>query len=207
MLTTIVYEKNSQNFTLTFDIDERRGTIDPPQSVYDYFKAKNIADHTRAVNRAVDAHDKLVAQGDKEAEYVEPLFVKSEPDKILETDQEVIDRMAASVPNDNWFFDDAENIPNEHPMDWDGCDYDTGVVTVDPDKQQIRLDDRKAVQVRQRRDGLLLETDFTQIPDNPFFDEPTTITYRQELRDVPEQSGFPNDVVWPSIPDTINIPE
>jgi len=26
------------------------------------------------------------------------------------------------------------------------------------------------------------------------------VTYRQALRDIPEQAGFPNDVVWPTAP-------
>lgn len=57
------------------------------------------------------------------------------------------------------------------------------------------------VDVRAIRDSLLRETDWTQLPDIPQVIKDKWATYRQELRDVPEQQGFPADVVWPIKPE------
>lgn len=59
-------------------------------------------------------------------------------------------------------------------------------------------DDRKAEEVRQERNQLLSKTDWMANSDVTMSDE--WRTYRQALRDVPEQPGFPNDVTWPTKP-------
>ena len=58
--------------------------------------------------------------------------------------------------------------------------------------------DRKAEEVRQERDSLLSETDWMAGSDVTMSD--AWRTYRQALRDVPSQEGFPNTVVWPDKP-------
>lgn len=55
-------------------------------------------------------------------------------------------------------------------------------------------------EVRFKRDSLLKETDWTQLPDVPEETKLLWAEYRQALRDVPEQSGFPYDVIWPEKP-------
>ena len=57
----------------------------------------------------------------------------------------------------------------------------------------------KADEVRAERDALLAETDWTQVADAPV-DAQEWADYRQALRDIPQQSGFPGDIVWPSKP-------
>ena len=54
--------------------------------------------------------------------------------------------------------------------------------------------------VRAERDRLLTETDWTQAADIPQGTKDKWAPYRQSLRDVPEQSGFPFEVVWPIKP-------
>lgn len=61
-------------------------------------------------------------------------------------------------------------------------------------------DEELAVQVRAERDKLLTESDWTQVADAPV-DQAAWATYRQALRDVPEQEGFPENVVWPTTPE------
>jgi len=56
-----------------------------------------------------------------------------------------------------------------------------------------------AKRVRAKRDRLLDQSDWTQVPDAPV-DQTAWATYRQELRDIPEQEGFPRDVTWPTEP-------
>lgn len=60
-------------------------------------------------------------------------------------------------------------------------------------------DEDKAQQVRNRRDSLLSQSDWTQVADAPV-DQAAWATYRQALRDIPSQAGFPNEVVWPVEP-------
>ena len=52
------------------------------------------------------------------------------------------------------------------------------------------------------RSILLYQSDWTQIPNNPLTPEQQQAwaVYRQELRDVTSQSGYPFDVVWPTPP-------
>lgn len=61
-----------------------------------------------------------------------------------------------------------------------------------------------AAQVRAKRDALLAETDFLMMPDYPLGEEDSVAlkAYRQELRDVPTQDGFPTEVTWPDFPAT-----
>lgn len=56
--------------------------------------------------------------------------------------------------------------------------------------------------IRTKRDKLLQECDYTQTLDYPATDVERSAwaAYRQALRDIPEQEGFPNDVVWPTAP-------
>lgn len=55
-----------------------------------------------------------------------------------------------------------------------------------------------AADVRNRRDNLLAATDWRAGSDLTLSDE--WKTYRQALRDVPAQSGFPNSITWPTEP-------
>lgn len=62
-----------------------------------------------------------------------------------------------------------------------------------------------ADEIRARRDKLLADTDWTQTLDAPI-DAATREamrTYRQALRDVPQQEGFPADIQWPELPETV----
>lgn len=55
-------------------------------------------------------------------------------------------------------------------------------------------------QVRADRNLLLLVSDYTQLSDVPISNRSEWVTYRQALRDVTEQAGFPADVIWPTKP-------
>lgn len=57
---------------------------------------------------------------------------------------------------------------------------------------------RKAVEVRSERDSRLVKTDFHALSDTDMSEAMTT--YRQALRDIPTQDGFPHEVTWPVSP-------
>ena len=56
-----------------------------------------------------------------------------------------------------------------------------------------------ALIVRAERDAKLSATDWTQVADVPV-DQAAWATYRQLLRVIPEQEGFPNNITWPTSP-------
>lgn len=58
-----------------------------------------------------------------------------------------------------------------------------------------------AEEVRQQRNTLLSETDWTQLNDAPLTDKEKEKyrTYRQALRDIPQQESFPENITWPTI--------
>ena len=63
-------------------------------------------------------------------------------------------------------------------------------------------DEEIAEQVRLERDRRIAATDYLAMPDYP--SNPQNLeelkVYRQALRDVPKQEGFPRDVRWPDVP-------
>jgi hypothetical protein len=60
-------------------------------------------------------------------------------------------------------------------------------------------DAEQAKAVRDDRTRRLSATDWTQLADAPV-DKTAWATYRQALRDVPAQAGFPWNVQWPDTP-------
>ena len=75
-------------------------------------------------------------------------------------------------------FDDAEDMSN-----WPDFQADSVAAS--------------ATQVRAQRDALLVESDSKVWPD---YIPDDWRTYRQSLRDIPAQSGFPTNVTWPTEP-------
>lgn len=70
------------------------------------------------------------------------------------------------------------------------------------EEEIVRRTEKKSQEVRQVRNKFLQETDWVSIKakDNGE-DVPTDWkTYRQELRDITEQEGFPHNVIWPDKP-------
>ena len=60
---------------------------------------------------------------------------------------------------------------------------------------------QRAADMRYVRDIKLTASDWTQMPDISTERKSLWATYRQALRDVPLQSGFPWDVQWPTQPE------
>jgi gentisate 1,2-dioxygenase len=60
-------------------------------------------------------------------------------------------------------------------------------------------DNEQASAVRQSRSDRLADCDWTQVADSPV-DKVAWATYRQALRDITTQSGFPWTVTWPDAP-------
>ena len=65
------------------------------------------------------------------------------------------------------------------------------------DKEPI--DNQQAENIRNRRDELIKKSDWRAVTDRKL--EPEWKEYRQALRDISKQEGFPHDVEWPVDPD------
>lgn len=59
-----------------------------------------------------------------------------------------------------------------------------------------------AAMIRDERDRMLRASDWTQLPDVPEATRNLWASYRQALRDVPQQPEFPDSVDWPDPPNT-----
>ena len=69
-------------------------------------------------------------------------------------------------------------------------------------KGELKTDEEYATEAREKRNALIAETDFMAMPDYPLDEErkAAVLAYRQALRDVPEQAGFPRQINWPTKP-------
>lgn len=56
-----------------------------------------------------------------------------------------------------------------------------------------------AIVVRDRN-SLLQQSDWTQLPDVPLATKEAWAVYRQALRDITQQPGYPTEVNWPVAP-------
>ena len=68
--------------------------------------------------------------------------------------------------------------------------------------EKAEIETQKAKQIRTERNAKLAECDWTQLNDTPLDNTAKVAwtTYRQVLRDITAQAGFPNSVIWPVKP-------
>lgn len=71
--------------------------------------------------------------------------------------------------------------------------------------EQVVTEEQLARQVRFQRDRLLSACDYYVMPDYPFTEEglAEVKVYRQALRDITKQPGFPKIVTWPDKPSVL----
>jgi len=122
------------------------------------------------------------------------------PDAIRE---QFMARLAGSI--NRWEWDGEWKLVQDDSsvvkFDFTTADFPEPPV---PEKPYYNPDERaleqEANEARTQRDALLAETDWTQVADAPV-DAQAYADYRQALRDVPQQSGFPGDIDWPAKPE------
>jgi hypothetical protein len=89
------------------------------------------------------------------------------------------------------FANGVEQIENKWYTKYSVADMDVDAIAA--------KDAEQAKSVRAQRGEKLKDSDWTQVADAPV-DQAAWATYRQSLRDVTAQSGFPWTVDWPTIP-------
>lgn len=80
-----------------------------------------------------------------------------------------------------------------------GDSYEAGVFIPKIDDKMAEL----ARIMRMKRDEVLSASDWTQLADIPAATRTAWQPYRQALRDVPDQPGFPTTITWPMIPSSL----
>jgi hypothetical protein len=93
----------------------------------------------------------------------------------------------------------TQNLIEGDPVLVDGQWKQTWVVTDATPEQVTQRSEQQADDMRNKRNALLANSDWTQIADAPV-DATAWATYRQALRDITTQVGFPNEVIWPVEP-------
>jgi hypothetical protein len=89
------------------------------------------------------------------------------------------------------FRDGVEQIEGKWYTKYSVADMD--------DDAKAAKDTEQAKAIRSQRTDKLKDSDWTQVADAPV-DKAAWATYRQALRDVTQQSGFPWTIDWPVAP-------
>lgn len=85
----------------------------------------------------------------------------------------------------------------------DGIYYQTWTVVEMSDEEKAAATEAQSTKVKNERNLLLYRCDWTQLADSPLTDAERAAwaSYRQTLRDLPQQAGFPWSVEWPVQPE------
>lgn len=97
------------------------------------------------------------------------------------------------------YDDRTEKLLENQPIkDGDEWVVTFAIEALSAEEQQNRYDGAANL-VRQKRNRLLSACDWTQVADSPV-GKPAWAAYRQELRDITAQAGFPWEITWPVAP-------
>lgn len=80
-----------------------------------------------------------------------------------------------------------------------GWQLTAGEWVYDVPKTPELTEEQLAAIVRNKRNALLAASDWTQVADSPV-NQAAWAAYRQALRDITSQTGFPQTVDWPTAP-------
>ena len=115
------------------------------------------------------------------------------------TNEWLTENSCLKVKDTKEFNSATQNLISSLPYIEDGFVYTVRIEN--KSQEQMETDNSiKAINIRLQRNYILKETDWTQGKDIP--DEVSTVwaTYRQALRDIPNQQEFPTNVTWPVPP-------
>ena len=125
---------------------------------------------------------------------IDPVFASPKPEPSGDY-KSVVRNGVVQDANGNWVQAWTERDMFTEYTDDDGVTHSVA-------DQQAAYDASEAAKLakseRAKRDELLKETDHYGLSDVTMSAEMTT--YRQALRDVPQQTGFPQTITWPEAP-------
>jgi len=122
-----------------------------------------------------------------------PTWGTTTPEVLAELGASVVLEGAQASPTryQTAFRDGVEEINGQWYTKYSVADMD--------DEAKAAKDAEQAKSVRNSRTEKLKDSDWSQVADAPV-DKTVWATYRQALRNVPTQSGFPWEVTWPDAP-------
>ena len=130
---------------------------------------------------------------------IDPVLASPKPDPS--GDYKVVVRNGVEQDaNGNWVHAWTENDMFQEYIETDENGVET-TVTVQAQIDAKVAADNAALEATERatRDELLKATDHYGLSDVPMTD--AMAAYRQALRDVPQQAGFPQTITWPTKPE------
>lgn len=92
-------------------------------------------------------------------------------------------------------------IPSGKRAKWNGSTWVLESIPTAP-SPTLPTTQELAAAAREKRTGMLYLCDWTQLPDVALTSaqKASWATYRQALRDVPQQTNFPTEINWPNEP-------
>ena len=97
-------------------------------------------------------------------------------------------------------FADATEVWDSESFDIESDKVIWTLIKRDKTAEELQAEaDQKAELWRIERNARLAESDWTQVADAPV-DKAAWATYRQALRDITTQDGFPGSIEWPTQP-------
>jgi hypothetical protein len=121
-------------------------------------------------------------------------FPKNIPDNVL-AEWGVYPLLKTEKPVDDYTKNVAEGTPAQQEGQW----VQVWTVTDATAEEVAERTASQATEIRTQRTQLLSKCDWTQLSDAPV-DKAAWAAYRQSLRDITDQSGFPWNVNWPTQP-------
>ena len=165
------------------------------QFMFPDFSREKLIDHIRAVASRIAGswtripnHPAKLTIPETGTVDIEPeLYLPYEPNPQYEEEPEWDEWTQELLPGD-------VESPTQETIPW-------VVRDLTPEEIEARLNNYTEA-MRQDRNWLLLQSDFVFAPDVSLTAEEKQqwATYRKALRDVPQQEGFPKDIVWPVRP-------
>ena len=122
------------------------------------------------------------------------------PDDITRFGLESVGNVCMESDTEPEFYTRWVHTPADSPDNVAPKDADVGGIAIC--LTDAEYDIVLAASARQKRDRLIAATDYLVTPDYPISDDrlAKVKTYRQALRDIPEQAGFPRTITWPKKP-------
>ncbi len=139
------------------------------------------------------AYEKQYSIGQLRKDNPQTSFPKNPTDALL-AEWNVFPVVPTSRPD----TDDTKDVVEGTPINQDGKWVQVWNVTDVPPEELAAREYRKADNIRSERNQKLTESDWTQVADAPV-NQALWAEYRQALRNIPEQAGFPDSVVWPAM--------
>ena len=143
---------------------------------------------------AIISNGNVTTVGDYRSLFPQTSFPASGPDAsfLAENSAQVV---TLSRPHNS----ETHKLVSVAPYLENGAVYTARVEPLTAAELQQRTDS-VATSVRTDRNARLTASDYTQLADYSKQDQQQWRTYRQQLRDLPQQAGFPRSVAWPTVP-------